>query len=35
MPELMKGLGKGMSEFKKVSREDCNDEKSNKKDKLN
>lgn len=35
IPELMKGLGKGMSEFKKASREDYSDEKSNEKDKLN
>ena len=34
IPELMKGLGKGMSEFKKASREDYSDDKSNEKDKL-
>lgn len=34
IPELMKGLGKGMSEFKKASKEDYNDEKPIEKDKL-
>ena len=34
IPELMKGLGKGMSEFRKASKEDYNDEKPIEKDKL-
>ena len=32
IPELMKGLGKGMSEFRKASREDYNDEKIDRKE---
>jgi sec-independent protein translocase protein TatA len=34
IPELMKGLGKGMKEFKNASKEDVNDDKVSDADKI-